>query len=105
MIDKDPLSYSYLTYAWVFGLSIMGGVVSFFRKVRLGRSRALNVTEFIGEIVTSAFSGVLTFWLCENADISPLMTAAMVGVSGHMGSRLILQLEIWIQEKFPISHD
>ena len=101
MIDKDPTSYSLLTYLWVFGLSSLGGFISFINKLKKGHARAFNVAEFMGEIATSAFAGVITFWLCENANISPLVTAALVGVSGHMGSRAILLFEEWLAKKFP----
>lgn len=101
MIEKDPTSYSLITYAWVFLLAILGGVVNFVRKLQQGHVRAFNFVEFIGEIVTSAFAGVITFWLCENAHMSPLLTAAFVGVSGHMGSRAIFMVENWLKTKFP----
>lgn len=101
MIEKDPLSYSALTYMWVFALAVLGGVVNFMRKLQEGHTRAFNIIEFIGEIVTSAFAGVITFWLCENAAFSPLVTAAFVGVSGHMGSRAIFMLEEFLKTKFP----
>lgn len=101
MPEKDPTSYSLLTYLWVFGLSSLGGVVSFLNKLKKGHARAFNIAEFMGEIATSAFAGVITFWLCENSGISPLVTAALVGVSGHMGSRAILLFEEWLAKKFP----
>jgi len=101
MLDKDPTSYSLLTYAWVFGLSILGGIVNFSRKLQQGSARAFNIIEFIGEIFTSAFAGVLTFWLCESAGLSGLVTAAFVGISGHMGSRTIYMLEDYLKSKFP----
>ena len=101
MIEKDPTSYSLLTYLWVFGLAVLGGVVNFMRKLQSGHTRAFNIIEFIGEIVTSAFAGVITFWLCENAALSPLITAAFVGVSGHMGSRAIFAFEEFLKAKFP----
>lgn len=101
MPEKDPTSYSLLTYGWVFMLSILGGVVNFMRKIRTGHSRAFNIVELIGEIVTSAFAGVITFWLCENSGIAPLVTAALVGISGHAGSRAILFFEDFLKSKFP----
>lgn len=101
MPEKDPTSYSLLTYLWVFGLSSLGGFISFINKLKKGHARAFNIAEFMGEIATSAFAGVITFWLCENAGISPLVTAALVGVSGHMGSRAILLFEEWLAKKFP----
>lgn len=101
MPDKSPETFSLITYAWVIGLSALGGVVAFIRKIKLGRARAFNFLEFIGEVVTSAFAGVMTFYLCEWSNFTPLATAAMVGVSGHMGSRAIFQMESFFNAKFP----
>ena len=63
MPEKSPEAYSFITYGWVFALAILGGVVSFMRKLQEGHTRVFNLVEFIGEIVTSAFAGVLTFWM------------------------------------------
>ena len=101
MPEKSPEAYSFITYGWVFALAILGGVVSFMRKLQEGHTRVFNLVEFIGEIVTSDFAGVLTFWMCEHANISPLMTAAFVGVSGHMGSRALFMAEGWLTKQFP----
>jgi len=102
MPEKSPENYTWMTYAWVFGLSALGGVVSFIRKFKEGHVRAFNFVEFVGELVTSAFAGVITFWLCEWAKIPPLMTAALVGIAGHMGSRAIFLLEKWVEMRFPV---
>lgn len=101
MPEKSPETYSFITYGWVFALAILGGVVSFMRKIQLGHSRAFNIVEFVGEIVTSAFAGVLTFWMCEHSGLSPLVTAAFVGISGHMGSRALFMFENWLTKQFP----
>lgn len=97
---KNPFSYELITYVWVFGLSAWGGAVSFMRKMREGKARPFNIMELIGELVTSAFAGVMTFWLCEAANINPFVGAAMVGISGHMGSRAIGLLELFFSKKF-----
>lgn len=99
MIDKDPSTYSALTYAWVIGLSTWAGIVSFLRKMRAGEVKIFNITQFIGEIVTSGFVGVMTFFLCEYAGFSQLLTAALVGISGHMGSRAIMLMESLAEQK------
>ena len=99
--SKSPETISLITYGWVVGLAILGGVVSFLRKVREGHARAWNFLEFIGEIVTSAFAGILTFYLCEVSSVSPLLTAALVGIAGHMGSRAIFSLELIFNKHFP----
>lgn len=99
MPEKDPTTYGMLTYLWVALLASWGGVVGYIRKVNSGVISRYSLTEFVGEVVTSAFSGMLTFWLCEAASIAPLVTAALVGISGHMGSRAIFGIERWAEKR------
>lgn len=100
MPEKDPTTYAALTYLWVILLSAWGGVVSFYAKFKRGEVRACNFIELTGEIVTAGFAGVLTFWFAEAANLNPLITAALVGISGHMGSRAIYAMELWATKKF-----
>ena len=100
-MEKDPTSYSLITYTWVFCLAILGGIVNFMRKLQNGQTRIFNIAELVGEVVTSGFAGVITFWLCENSNLSPLVTAALVGISGHMGSRALFLFEDFLKSKFP----
>lgn len=100
MSEKDPLNYSLLTYAWVVILSAWGGAVSFMRKRRRGLVKPFSWVELIVEVLTSAFAGVITFWLCEASRIEPLITAALVGVSGHMGSRAIFLIEQFVETRW-----
>lgn len=99
MLDKDPTTYSLLTYGWVSLIAMWGGAASYIRRIRLGQTAHFSFAEFIGELVTSSFFGILTFWLCEAAAISPLTTAALVGMSGHMGSRFVYILGLFINKK------
>lgn len=105
MPEKDPTNYSLLTYLWVFVLSAWGGLVSFMRKRKTGTARPFNFVELVGELCTSAFAGVLTFWMCEAAGISGLVTAAMVGISGHMGSRAIFHLEQFAESRIGVKKE
>lgn len=100
--EKDPTSYQLLTYLWVFALAAWGGVANYIRKVKAGTAEKFSIMELIGEIVISAFTGVLTFWLCELAGFPGLLTAAFVGVSGHMGSRAIGLFEDSFKRKMGI---
>lgn len=100
MPEKDPTTYGLITYAWVALLSAWGGAVSWIRKRKAGNTRPFNFMELVGELMTSAFAGVLTFWLCELSNTPPLLTAALVGISGHMGSRAIFQFEQWVEARF-----
>lgn len=97
--DRDPFDYSVITYVWVMLLSAFGGMVNFSRKLHEGRTKPFRVTEFIGEIVTSSFAGLLTFWLCESAGVDKLIAAVLIAISGHMGSRAIFRLERWLERR------
>lgn len=100
---KDVSSFTLFTYAWVILLSIWGGLVNYFHKVRNGQTVRFNATEFIGDVCTSGFVGVLTFWLCQAAEFNPLLTACLVGISGHMGARAIAKMEMWAGQKIGLS--
>jgi len=93
-VAKDPTSFSLLTYGWVIALSAWGGTVRFIRKVRAGHMSIKQAAfTLIGEIVTSSFAGVVTFYLCQATEIPGLWTAVTVGVAGHMGGRALEPLE------------
>jgi hypothetical protein len=98
MPEKDPLSYQFITYLWVIGLSSWGGVAGYIRKLKSGHSR-FSFAELIGELFISAFVGIVTFFMCAAARIDPVLSAAFVGISGHMGSRAILVFEKIAQAK------
>ena len=99
MPEKDPSNYSWITYLWVLAISSWGGIVGFHRKMQAGILRPFNVVEFVGEIAASAFVGMITFWLCELGNFPQLMTAALVGITGHMGSRALFQFERWAEKR------
>lgn len=97
--EKDPATYSLITYSWVALVACLGGVVSFIRKVRDGVVHRFSITEFIGELITSAFAGLITFFMCEAAKLDPMLSAAFIGISGHMGSRAIFIIENYLLQK------
>lgn len=100
MPEKDPTTYELITYGWVFLVASWGGVVNYIRKRREGIINFFSITEFIGELVTSAFSGLVTFFLCEAAHLHPMLSAAFIAISGHMGSRALFMIEKYMQDKF-----
>ncbi|KQY83644.1 phage holin family protein [Pelomonas sp. Root1444] len=97
---KDPLSYPAKQYGFVLGLAVVGGLVSFYARVRKGEVMALNVTQLVGELTTSAFAGLLCFWLCELSGAPPLLAACLVGVAGHMGTRAITTFEAFAMRRW-----
>ena len=103
--EKTITGYALLTYAWVLTLSTWGGLVNYLSKVRAGAIARFNITELIGDMFVSGFTGLLTFWMCEAAGFNELTTAVCVGISGHMGARMIGKLENVMSRKFDIPED
>ena len=94
----------FLTYAWVFGLAMLGGAASFVRRVRNGEAKYYNIIGLIGELVVSAFAGLVTFFLCRSAGFDEMLTAAFIAISGHMGTRLIFMFEAYLLKKFGLDN-
>lgn len=103
--EKTITGYALLTYAWVLALSTWGGMVNYLSKIRMGHIARFNITELIGDMFISGFTGVLTFWMCEAAGFNELTTAVFVGISGHMGARMIGKFEKMMSRKFDIPED
>lgn len=102
---KDPFSYPIKWYGLVLGVSIFGGFVTWFRKVKRGELVAAHLRELIGDLTTSAFAGLLTFWICESMNVTPIITASMTGIAGHMGSRAVDMLETLMLRKVGFTPD
>jgi len=91
--DKDPTTYSLITYGWVMGIAALGGFANYIRRVKAKQAQKFSIMEVLGELVVSGFTGLITFWFCEAAGIDLLYTAVTVGISGHMGGRAIVLFE------------
>lgn len=97
-------SYPWITYVWVLGLAVWGGIVNYITKIKDGTISRFSVTELVGELVTSGFIGFLTFLMCQHTGMSDLVTGVLVGISGHMGARAITlaekAVESWVRRRF-----
>ena len=89
MNANDPSTIAPATYAWVFLLSLWGGLSRHIQRQKSGEATRAFWLEFSCDLIYSGFCGLLTFYLCQAAQIDLMKTAALVGISGHMGSRLI----------------
>lgn len=92
--------YSYLMIAL---MGVVGGVVSFYQKVKAGQARWINLNELIGELGVSAFTGFVVGLGCQAMDFGASLTFALVGIAGHMGSRGLFLIEKlgqqWLEKK------
>jgi hypothetical protein len=84
---------------YIIGISAVSGALSFHQKVKAGRAKWANITEFVGEIFTSMFVGLGTFWICKGFEVNEWLSAAAVAVTAHMGARAIFLAEQWIERK------
>ena len=89
----DALAYSLREYAVILGIALLGGFASWYSRVRRGEAELLNFSALVGELAVSAFAGLITFWICESFELSPLITAAAAGMAGHAGGTGISWLE------------
>lgn len=90
---KSPLSYSLREYGLILAIAMLGGFVRWYNAVRRGESAAYDLRILVGELGTSAFMGILTFWACEAMNVQPLVTAALAGMAGHAGVAGLLWAE------------
>jgi hypothetical protein len=98
--SRNPLDYSLKQYLLVLGFALLGGLVGWYNKVRSGVIPGWSINHLVGELCTSAFAGLMTFWVCEWMNFAPLLTAALTGVMGHMGTRAVTMLEEFATKRF-----
>jgi hypothetical protein len=96
-VAKTPWSYTLKEYGFVLGMALLGGVVEWYAKVRRGELNAGNITALVGELTTAALAGLLAFFVCEWLSVNPMLAAAVVGISGHMGARALALGEAYLQ--------
>lgn len=102
----DPFSLkSLIPTLWMVAIAALGGVANFYQKVKTGKARAFNVMELIGEVLVSAFVGLVTFWICKGYGVNEWLTAASVAITGHMGSRAIFIAEQYLENKIGVKVD
>lgn len=102
MPNNDPQNYSFITYAWVFGMAMLGGVAHNVKKLKDGTLSRFSFSELLGDLIISGFLGVVTFFLCEYAGLDKLLTAALIGISSHQGTRGIYFIEELIARRLKI---
>jgi len=99
--DYDTL----LSWALLIGISLWGGWASFVRKMKDGHARVWNVTELVGELVVSGFTGIVTAHLCDAAGAPNPLKYALVGIAAHMGSRALFKFESVLNARLNLPAD
>lgn len=99
MGPQGPFEFSW-EYLWVLAVACFFGTANFIRKLKAGKVSPWNFVEFVGELVISAAAGLLMYWVCRAYQVDPWISAACIAIAGHMGTRLILSGEKFIERKF-----
>lgn len=102
-MNQDPTEYPLKQYGFMLAIALLGGLVSWITKVRKGEASAYNVMQLVGELATSAFAGLLAFWLCAYMNTPGPLMACLVGVAGHMGTRAISVFERWAEQRWSVT--
>ncbi len=90
---KGPLNYSLKVYGGILAVALLGGLASWWGKVRKGELLMWSISSLVGELCISAFAGLMAFYLCDYMNLHQGLTAAIVGVAGHAGTKGINWLE------------
>lgn len=93
MPEKDPTLWSIATWTLMSAMCFLGGISSWYRRVRDGHTRAFNVIEFIGEISISGLMGFTGFVVADWYFDSHGIAAAAGGMSAHFATRLLFSAE------------
>ncbi len=86
-------------YFWFVFLAMWGGTANYISRVKK-EGMKFSIIELIGEWSISGFAGIITALICQEMQVSTLMTAALVGISGHAGGRAIVVFEQLFRSKF-----
>jgi hypothetical protein len=103
-MDKEPFVNSgIVTYAWVIGISLWGGIVSYFDK-----KEPFNMVRLIAHLSSSSFAGLMTFFLCQYGNMPGPLTGVLCGVAAHMGTPALIKLAMrlkYVRQFFAESPD
>lgn len=93
---KSPVDYSLFQYLLFALIGAWGGVLARLHllvKDHPPVSLIRVIMMMIVDVMTSGSCGVVVFWLGEAFELPLLISAALAGVCGHMGSRFLFLLE------------
>lgn len=97
---RDPFAvYTLRQYGSVLGMTLLGGFVGWYTKVRRGDVSAASLFALIGEMATSALAGLGAFFFCDYLAVPIGVTAAVAGMAGYMGGRAIDFAERLLQRR------
>lgn len=87
-------------HIWVMIISLWGGIIGYFSRIYSGAIEHFDFIQFILELTSSAFCGLLVFYFCLGLGINEILMTALVGIAGHMGNSLLAEIERFLIRLF-----
>ena len=101
--DPTPLDYPIKQWLFILVMSLLGGLASWYSKVKRGEVHATNLFALAGEFVVSALAGLLAFLVCDYFKAPLGITGAAAGLAGHAGAKALSVVEVllvrWAEQR------
>lgn len=91
---KSLLDYPLRDLLFLCAMITLGGIASWYNKVRRGELAATNMFALFGEAAVSALAGLLFGLLADAMGASFSIVVAAAGLGGHAGARALTALEV-----------
>lgn len=84
------------TGVWVTFWALFGGVLHYINSVKEDAQKWQKF-RFCADLITASGAGWITWMLCKWANLDYNLSAVLIGVSGHMGTRSLFLLEKFVE--------
>lgn len=91
---RSLLDYPLRDLLFICAMITLGGIASWYNKVRRGELSATNMFALFGEAAVSALAGLLAGLLADALGASFSIVVAAAGLGGHAGARALTALEL-----------
>src|ERR1700743_1932736 len=100
MDNQSVFTYPLMTYLGIMALAAFAGGVRYFNT-----KGDFKVMYLVRDCVTSAFNGLVAFWVCDYKHISGSLMLVIVSVAAMMGARAWNELENYLRMRFGVVAD
>lgn len=90
MTKEQIFNSDWFTYLWVLGVSLWGGMVSFFEK----DTEPFSWRRLAVRLLSASFAGMMTAYVCQAGGITGPLMGAFAGVAAHMGTPALMRLKM-----------
>lgn len=94
-MDEQAFGHPLSTYLIVIAISLVAGLVR-----HLNSNTQWNWSHLLRDCITSAFNGVVVFWLCDYKKITGPLQLVIVAVAAMMGARAWIEAENYLRMRY-----